>query len=88
MKNISFLLVLFLTSCANEKEVNIIKPESVISISEKSDTTQTIVNDTNDTLVELSDGMIINPDKKDDEVMTQQEVTKSIESMKRKKLKR
>ena len=82
MKNILFLLVLVLTSCATEKEVNIIKPESVISISEESDTTQTIVNDTNDIL--LSDGMTITPDKKDEEVMTQQEVVKSIEKHERK----
>jgi hypothetical protein len=78
MKNISFLLVLFLTSCATKKEVEInIKNENPISVSKEPSDSISII--TNDTLVELLDGMIINPDKKDDEVMTQQEVTKSIE---------
>ena len=81
MKNILFLLVLFLTSCATKKELEInIKNENSISVSEEevvSDTLFSIIP--NDTLVELSDGMTINPDKKDEGVMTQKEVVKSIE---------
>lgn len=82
MKNILFLLVLILTSCATKKELEInIKNENSISVSEE----EVVVSDTlfsiipNDTLVELSDGMTINPDKKDEGVMTQKEVVKSIE---------
>ena len=87
MKNILFLLVLILTSCATKKELEInIKNENSISVSEE----EVVVSDTlfsiipNDTLVELSDGMTINPDKKDEGVMTQKEVVKSIEKHERK----
>ena len=87
MKNILFLLVLILTSCATKKELEInIKNENSISVSEE----EVVVSDTlfsiipNDTLVELSDGMTINPDKKDEGVMTQKEVVKSIENHERK----
>jgi hypothetical protein len=86
MKNILFLLVLILTSCATKKELEInIKNENSISVSEEevvSDTLFSIIP--NDTLVELSDGMTINPDKKDEGVMTQKEVVKSIENHERK----
>ena len=89
MKNILFLLVLILTSCATKKELEInIKNENLISGSEEG--SEEVISDTlfsiipNDTLVELSDGMTINPDKKDEGVMTQKEVVKSIEKHERK----
>lgn len=83
MKNILFL-VLILTSCATKKELEInIKNENSISVSEEEVVSDTISVIPNETLVELSN-VVINTEKKDEELITQQEVVKSIEKHERK----